>query len=195
MRRLTFDSMLRNASLTFADLAVKKLQPKPFPGRTAPTRVLWHYLFRVPLADATGLATHEEKTLSYFGKPSRYRAIEALRSIKSDYQPLQKVEAEFDRNGLIAYRIWTYHNGLLAFFNPVYLAYHPQGDASVNIVSSFAHPLFVKRIGGFHLYSQTKKISVERVEAFYTWWASKFSKKLRRPKARALELSSEDFEQ
>lgn len=163
--------------------------PLPMPGKLWPTRVAWHYEVasskRVVTNPQTGAAVVRyggRRTLSYIGKPNRYRALQAFRLMALCSQGrlfmLSSWKAAFDRGGLLAYEN---SKGQKASC-PAYFAYHPH-SSQVEFANAFTKPVSLKYIGGMRLYSLKKKLSQEAVDAYYEWYFKMFKRKLRRPKS------------
>jgi hypothetical protein len=176
MRRLTLKYI---EGLIGTGLGVSR-PPAPMPGKRWPTRVAWHLEVRQSPFGKGFVTT----TLTYIGKPNRYRALEAFKFLKQagGEHNVNTIlgycwQAEFDKNGLIAYRA-----GGDAFASPAFFAYHPH-NARVDIVEAFMKPVFVKYVGGMRLYSYKKRLTQEAVDAYYEWFHKTFKRKLRRPKA------------
>lgn len=188
-------------------------RPNPFPGRRYPTRVVWS--FRIAqtadrtinmravaeraVAQGRRIAvvmgdpdfqqpTNETRSLTYIGKPNRYRALEAQRFLQ--LQPgevvVEALECEFDKGGVLwASSGWRNH---------AYTVYHPHSGV-LGPISSFARQVYPKRVGGLTLYSFKDKLSQEELDMFYAWYESVFKHKLKRPRGKAgamKELESED---
>ena len=190
MRHITLDCIARQ----IGNKLDTTRPPVPMPGKRWPTRVAWHFeIHHRALVDRgtsnVRFQTLTTDTLSYIGKPARYRAIEAFNFLKRA-NPGQEASnpttvlgqcwvAEFDREGLIAYR-----DRMDLEVTPAFLAYHPH-SAKGDIINAFVKPIFVKFIGGMRLYSHKKKLTQEDVDAYYEWFHKTFKRKLRRPKAQA----------
>lgn len=157
------------------------------PGKNWPTRVAWSITVAqkrlVGQNDNVHYALRNPHTLSYIGKPNRYRALEAwncLTSVMRSANSLALVDwwqAEFDKNGLVAYKRPGLMQASGAFF-----AFHPH-SAQVEIVEAFTKPLHIKYVGGMRLYSQKKKLAQEAVDAYYDWYYQQFKRRLRRPRS------------
>ena len=185
MRRLTLQ-YVENLVKQGPKLVMDR-RPMPMPGRKWPTHVAWLIQLgdRHVHDDGHGHLSHKSsnvRTLSYVGKPCLYRALQARKFLKQLQGPntilLRMWQAEFDRAGLVAYK-------LVPSKTPVscaaFYAYHPH-STQVDVVEAFSKPVFVKYIGGMRVYSQKKKLAQEAVDAYYEWYQQNFKRRLRRPK-------------
>lgn len=162
-------------------------RPAPMPGKNWPTRVAWSITVAQKKLVGKGENQHwalrNPRTLTYIGKPSRYRAMQAWNYLNSPMHSGNSLslvdywQAEFDKNGLVAYKRPGALSASGAFF-----AYHPH-SAQVEIVDAFTKPLHIKYVGGMRLYSQKKKLAQEAIDAYYDWYHQQFKRKLRRPKS------------
>lgn len=163
------------------------------PGKAWPTRVAWHFEVvcrKLAKDPATGKAIYKYsdlRTHSYVGKPSRYRALEARKFLRlvspsRDTVLAESWQTEFDKEGLLAYKITSQGLTQAKVVSQAFFAYHPH-STEPEVVEGFTKPLYLKYIGGMRLYSQKRKLSQEAVEAYYNWYQEQFKKKLRRPKA------------
>lgn len=127
------------------------------------------------------------RRLRYVGKPNRYRALQAQRFLHRarNEQLVQSMEVEFDKGGLIFYRL----NGETYTAN-VHTAYHPH-SGSLGPIDGFSRRVYSKRVGGHTLYSYKDKLSQDEVDAFYQWFEKSFKKRLRRPKGKALAMKEQ----
>lgn len=168
--------------------------PKPFPGRRSPVRVAWSIVMNLapPSKKANRYARQVPvlRHLGYIGKPNRLRALQAMKFAKTG-QLVQLFSAEFDKGGLISWRITDPRQleaHTLSVMAHRFFAYHPQGTHTCPIMV-YAKPNYVKRVGGLTLYSYQKRLTVEQLDQFYEWYFKTFGKKLRRPKQTPMELS------
>lgn len=190
MRRLTLDYMAKLVK-AMPKLALDR-RPALMPGKKWPTRVAWYIQLanRKPITNSSGevvkFQIENVRHLSYIGKPSQYRALEARKFLEQTQSSASHIvemwQAEFDKAGLVAYRLWKGKN--LTGVSGAFWAYHPHSP-QVDIVEAFSRPLHIKYIGGMRLYSQKKRLSQEAVDAYYEWYHQQFKRRLRRPKATA----------
>lgn len=193
-------------------LAMKR-PPQPMPGRSTPTRIAWMIAIGhgsevtttvnpnwSPNSDSPELIKRlVPKTVSthcYVGKPTKYRALEALKLLRAN--KLQRHVhkfwlIEFDAGGVLAFVQQDKTGRKLSWNSFAYTAYHPHA-AGADIAQSFAKPYFLKRVGGLSVYSHARKLSVEKLDAYYEWYEKTFGKRLRRPKQKAQEISVGDDE-
>jgi hypothetical protein len=207
VRHITFNDASRLYDEA-ADRGISNMRiPQPFPGRTSPTRVAWRIeigegikAVKLPNPNYDGsegtpqlimkvISAGRIHVHTYVGKPNRYRALEALRLLA---QPglMSFWAMEFDIAGVLGYYGVSETKKRFAANNLAYIAYHPH-SAAVAIIQSFAKPLYLKRIGGLTVYSHARKLTMERLDAYYDWYKNSFGKALKRPKQKALELSNE----
>jgi len=191
MRRLTL-SYIEKLVKSGPKLGMDR-RPSPMPGRKWPTRVAWS--ITVGDRKLVGQGTPDlrceiqnVRSLSYIGKPNRYRALEAFACISRAVQVnnnLQLVgcwQAEFDKAGLVAYRSGIGKNTAVA--SGAFYAYHPHSPRP-EIIEAFIQPLHLKYLGGMRLYSLKQKLTADAVDDYYEWFYKQFKKRLRRPRAQA----------
>lgn len=179
--------------------------PHAFAGRTTPTRVAWRivqgYCVKpVVVAENPNSGTPQHvqhiptrfKVYQYCGKPNRYRALQALRLLASR-RLFASWQLEFDAAGVLAWRSSAVGRKKTGGTTMAYLAYHPH-SATADVIAEFAKPTWVKRIGKLGVYSHAKKLSVEKLDAYYEWFEKSFAKKLKRPKQTPMEVESADAE-
>jgi len=186
--------LLEESQLTGAPL--KAVPPHPYPGKRFPTRVAFRFFAQ--RAKAVMQPDGHMKTeivnveFEYVGKPNKLRAEQANAFIRK-WGPYirQHIEVEYDQAGLIAYK-WRHlgadHTSVMV--SPRYYVYHPQANSTLSILEGFRHEQFMKRLGGFSVYSFQKKLPIEQVDNFYGWYKQVFGKQLRRPKGKPLAQSS-----
>jgi hypothetical protein len=183
VRRLTLQYIKK--LVTAAPKLMPDRRPRPMPGRKWPTHVAWHFeAYRNVKLNGTWV-TRDVRSLSYIGKPSRYRAQEARNFQRlCQEQGLHNItmwQAEFDRAGLVAYGFSQ--NGSAPVFQAsgAFAAYHPHSPQA-EVVGAFVKALHLKYVGGMRLYSQKAKIKMEDLDAYYEWYHKQFRRRLRRPK-------------
>jgi hypothetical protein len=200
MRHLTLDV----AKKLLAIQQTQKRLPRPFPG-DAPTRVAWHIEVAPKVVvrkqyslSAGGLPElHFEKSpkgvhkiLSYVGKPSVYRSLQAANFFR---EPPGEVRAywcvEFDRAGPLALIIVHPGKSPIMSYANAYWAFHPQ-SANGQVWDAYTRRFFLKRIGKLPTYSYQQKLSQEKIDAFYAWYEKVFERKLKRPKQKPMILGN-----
>ena len=180
MKHFTLDGIRK---LVESGPALPIRPPQPFPGRRYPTRVAWKITRLVLLSSdppKVGVLT-----LSYIGKPNRFRALQALKFMRQSSPKKFSWQAEFDRGGLIAYN---------EVRTQAFLAYHPNAGQG-SLIEIHTSELFPKRIGGLTVYSRQKRLSTEQIEHFYAWYEGTFKKKLKRPRTKAMAQSGGPLEE
>lgn len=166
-------------------------RPRPMPGRFWPTHVAWSLRITEYFNGVkNGLVVKSQpkiRTLTYIGKPALYRALQARKFLATKPHPnatnfvLEMWQAEFDRNGLVAYKIYM-GKPFPAISSGAFWAYHPH-STQVDIVEAFCRPVHIKYIGGMRVYSQKSRLTQEAVDAYYDWYKQQFGRRLKRPKA------------
>jgi hypothetical protein len=202
VKHLTFNDAHKLFKLARVQGFPVERPPVPFAGRTSPTRVAWsitrgtNYVLKTVNTAANSFEEPVLKrawvptkfvTHTYCGKPNRYRALEAISIMRQKgFQDCWQVE--FDRAGVLA---WNYIRGpqKSGGFARAYEAFHPQAGG-LNIIADFAKPTYVKRIGRMSVYSHAKRLSVEKLDAFYAWYERTFGRKLKRPRQAPMEQVS-----
>lgn len=182
--------------LEFPPVLEKPMPPAPFPGRRFPTRVAWVFnaqgTKQIPhptVPGAYALQVFNQK-FQYIGKPNRLRARAAANFLQQHKGEITYyLEAEFDRTGIVASRHkFPDMKAPASAVSARYWVYHPQAAQTPAIVDCFTHPQFMKRLGGFTVYSFNRKLEIEKVDQFYEWYSKTFGKRLRRPKGKPLEI-------
>jgi hypothetical protein len=195
MRHFTLDYLkgLVNKQLMAGKMAPNR-RPLQMPGKNWPTRVAWTLHAAGIRADSNspaGFNYHSHRRLSYVGKPSRYRALEAHkfmeRAQKDGLRIVETYEMEFDRDGLLAYVYKCQGHNPTADSCGAFSAYHPH-SASPEVIGAFIKPLYLKYVGGQRLYSLKKRLQAEALDAYYVWYYQQFHKRLKRPKAQATAI-------
>ena len=203
MRHLTLDWVTKNYA-TWAALKEHRLRPpKPFPGRSNPTRLAWNVILGFGGAkvydpgksaqegkDAFTFTNLDFKRYTYIGKPNRYRCLELSRAIRRARTRTGFI-LEFDKHGPVSFSEFNGAQGV-ADSTPSYYAYHPQD--SPDILLAFSKQIHMKRIGGLPIYSHIRKLSQDRVDQYYAWFEKSFRKRLRRPKQAGMILESAPLE-
>lgn len=161
-------------------------KPAPMPGRRWPTRVAWYIkIAQVYYKPNQPPAVRNVRVLSYIGKPNRYRALEARNFLTKITAPgwaiVEMWQAEFDREGLVAYITQTVGRRAITGSAGAFKAYHPL-SAQVEVVEAFTRPFYLKYIGGMRFYSLKKKLPMQAVLNYYDWYEQQFKKRLRKPK-------------
>lgn len=203
MKHLTFNEALKLYYGALDGKVDPKRKPNPFPGRGTPTRVAYSITVGYAKRPKTiqnpkwdgehgpqyilAMVPTKFHKLQYVGKPNRYRALEALRWL-SRKTVVRHWQIEFDRSGVVAMK-QVKGTKVRDATSLAYVAYHPH-SSNIDIVGSFAKPVYVKRIGRMSVYSNAKKLSIEKVEAFYDWYEKSFGRKLRKPKQKPLETGT-----
>lgn len=167
-------------------------RPEAFPGKKWPIRVAWYIqVAQLGNDDAGHVLYRDIQSLSYIGKPNRYRALEARAFLQRAKRPrtfiLNMFQALFDRAGLVAYNLQKMNKARIVVASGAFTAYYPH-SSQAEILETLVKPLYLKRIGGMRLFSQKKTLKVEELEAYYEWYQKQFKRRLRRPKPVALAV-------
>jgi hypothetical protein len=190
---------MRNYTLEYLKKLVQPMpklagdrRPRPMPGKKYPTHVGWYMHVASWQELPNGhIKYFQPRVLRYVGKPNRYRALEARKLLQEARKPktllMEMWQAEFDRDGLVAYVLYRHGKQRVQQASGAFSAYHPH-SSQPEIVEAFSKPLHLKYIGGQRLYSQKAKLSADAVEAYYEWFGKQFKKKLRRPRAIGVAL-------
>jgi len=133
-----FDSKVVSKWIANNTGLIKRMKPKPFPGK-APTRIMLNGVIN-------------DKLISYIGKPSRtiyQRFMKLMASpIKQDFDAAFFVYVEFDRGGLITYTKGQGDRGPTMKTNDtIWTCYHP--DLRVDSFPSWLRYDY-KVIGGMY---------------------------------------------
>lgn len=135
---------------------------------------------------------------SYIGKPNRLRALEARNFIAQAKKPniivAEMFQATFDRGGLLGYITQKFGHTKFSMGCGAFTAYHPHiAPPQIEVVEAFVKPLHLKYIGGMRLYSQKKTLKADELDTYYEWYLKQFGKRLRRPKATAMQVIANEL--